>query len=131
MKSAIEGIKDLEIQVKQWQGRLDFAKSENERLVRSNEALKGEDKSIRCALQQDAEAKLLEVRKAKEAVYQDRKALDDQKAEFIQTLTAFKSEKNAFEIERQTILNMKTGLQEKSVKVDQFIRLVRGASEGL
>lgn len=131
MKTALENVKDLEIEVRQWQGRVEFAKGENDRLTRQTAALKQEAENIRSVMEQDALKTRQELKAAQNKLNEAKAAHESQRAEFEATLTAFKQERNAFEREKQTALDMKTNYGKMSEKVAAFIRIVRQEAERL
>lgn len=131
MKTALDNVKDLEIEVKQWQGRLDHAKSENTRLVRENEELKKDADSVRSAVLQSNERERATTRQEMNKLTEAKMKLDQQRSELIEELNQFKVKKTAFEQERQVALDTKANYEAMMQKAGVFILLVKREAEKL
>jgi hypothetical protein len=131
MKTAMDSIKDLEVEVKQWQSRVDFAKSENSRLTKENEALKQVADGIRAAATQHAEKERLTIHNQLTKVSEAQMSLDVQKAEFAQILGKFKTDSAAFEKERKAALDAKNNYNDMTEKARSFVLLVKREAEKL
>lgn len=131
MKTAIDQIKELDIEVRQWQGRLDFAKSENSRLLRESDELKKEAELLRAAATAHAEKERALVRIEMNKLTETRTILTSQKEEFAAVLSAFKREKELFEKERQSAIDAKANYEKMTERVGAFVLTVKRESERL
>lgn len=123
--------KGSETEVAQWEGRMNFARSENDRLNRDNEKLRQEAQSVKDAMAQDTATKSGALQEQRNALAQEREKLNKQMAEFQDILKKFTVDKNAFETERQDAANVKANYGKMTDKVGQFVMLVKREAEKL
>ena len=131
MKTAMDTLKDLSVEVKQWQSRVDHAKSENDRLTNLNEELKKESNSIRSSATQHAEKERATTRQEMNKLSELKMTLDLQKSEFEKVLADFKQQKLSADKERETLANLKAEYAKMNERVSQFMLLVRREAERL
>jgi phage-related protein len=128
MDVAVRGVKEMNMEIVQWENRLQFVQDEVKRLNASKEAMQGEidkktaDYNIYMA-QRDAETK-----KIRQDVTDDRAQMDKDKAEFHKIVQQFQKEKQGVLEAKQTHEVEKAKNEAQLNNIRQFIIAVQRAS---
>lgn len=127
----MKGVKALQNEINAWEGRLLSVRNEVATLTKQRDSIQAEIDEIRERSNREVEKKHLESRKVAAEAEEGRKKLEQDRKEFQDILTAFKQEKNFFEREKQSVLDLKVDAQKSLDQVGSFIRMVRDGAAKL
>lgn len=125
MKTAVDTIKDLQVEVKQLEHRRDTAKTERDSLERQKDLLAKDAAETRIALEADVQRKMTLLREETNKMNGEKDKLVADKAEFVGILQAFKADKLRFEDDRQKAIDAKANYDQMTEKVGMFVRLMK------
>jgi hypothetical protein len=125
MEDAMKAVDTIGVEIRAAQGKLDYAKAENERLTRLNAGLKDQIDATLAAARQEVALEKKSARDEFKRVYEEKEKFETQKKEFLEQLGAYRVERNAFDRLKESAENTKKNADESITKCAEFIRVVR------
>lgn len=125
--TAVKGVKAIDAEIVQWENRLGFVQDEVKRLSDTKEKMQSEIDQKTAYYNIYIAQKDNESKRMRQEQVESQEQLAKDKSDFMEILTQFKAEKDAFEEEKKGSENLKAQYEDKMNNVRQFIIAVQRA----